>query len=144
MLEQVTQGEKETFAFAREFAKKLTPGDVVCLSGELGVGKTIFTKGVCDFFGVQDIVNSPTFTIVNEYDGADGMRIYHFDMYRIEDEDELVEIGFDDYLNQNAVCLIEWPEQAQNSLPAHRFTVTIARDLTAGDDRRRITVEEPY
>lgn len=139
----LTAGEAETFAFAKEFASRLAPGDVVCLSGDLGVGKTVFTKGVCDFFGVEDLVNSPTFTIVNEYSGKGGAVIYHFDMYRIDDEDELIEIGFDDYLNAGALCLIEWPEKTPDSLPTRRYTVTISRAQEAGDDARIITIEEP-
>ncbi len=142
MIERQTKSEAETFLFAYEFAKQLAPGDVVCLSGDLGVGKTIFTKGICEYFGVQDVVNSPTFTLVNEYQGEAGMLIYHFDMYRIEDEDELAEVGFDEYLAKDAICLIEWPEQIAGSLPKKRLTITITRDFDAGDDGRRITVEE--
>lgn len=142
MEQKLTTGEGGTFAFAYDFAARLAPGDVVCLSGGLGVGKTVFTKGVCAALGVEDIVNSPTFTIVNEYKGADGTDVYHFDMYRLEDEDELIEIGFDDYLNSGALCLIEWPEKIPGFLPARRYCVTLARSAEQGDDARIITVEE--
>lgn len=142
MEQKLTAGEDATFAFAYEFASRLAPGDVVCLSGGLGVGKTVFTKGVCAALGVEDVVNSPTFTIVNEYKAADGTDVYHFDMYRLEEEDELIEIGFDDYLNAEAICLIEWPENIPGFLPAHRYCVSLARCSGQDDDARMITVEE--
>lgn len=138
-----TNSEQETFLFAKEFASKLKPGDVICLSGDLGVGKTIFTKGVCEFFGVEDVVNSPTFTIVNEYESSSGTVLYHFDMYRLEEPEELIEIGFDDYLNSGAVCLIEWPENIANCLPPHCYRVSLLRCTEEGDDARIITIEEP-
>lgn len=144
MEKRITNGEEETFLFAKEFASRLKAGDVVCLSGDLGVGKTVFTKGICDFFGVRDIVNSPTFTIVNEYISLSGMNIYHFDMYRLEEQDELIEIGFDDYLNAEAICLIEWAENISGFLPVHRQQVTISRCAELGDDARMITLEELF
>lgn len=144
MKQYQTSGEKDTFLLAKQFASELKKGDVVCLSGDLGVGKTVFTKGVCDFFGVTEVVNSPTFTIVNEYTSADGTNIYHFDMYRLEEQDELIEIGFDDYLNEDAICLIEWPENVPDFLPKHCFRVTISRFAANGDDARMIMIEEPF
>ncbi len=138
----ITNSEAETFAFAKKFASGLSFGDVICLSGDLGVGKTIFTKGICDFFGVADIVNSPTFTLVNEYLADSGETIYHFDMYRIDDEDELVEIGFDDYINSGALTIIEWPEKIPYSLPKKRIAISIMRSDEGSDDTRIITVEE--
>lgn len=138
-----TKRERETFLCAKEFASKLKQGDVICLSGDLGVGKTIFTKGVCEFFGVEDVVNSPTFTIVNEYESSSGVVLYHFDMYRLEEPEELVEIGFDDYLNSGAVCLIEWPENISDCLPPRCYHVSLSRCAEEGDDARIITIEEP-
>lgn len=140
-MKKITNNEKETLSFAREFASTLSKGDVVCLSGDLGVGKTIFTKGICEYFKVNDIVNSPTFTIVNEYSSSDGETIYHFDMYRIDDEDELIEIGFNDYLNSGALCLIEWPEKVPSYIPKNCLKVSILRDNSLGDDARIIKVE---
>ena len=116
---------------AAEFAKHITPGAVICLRGEMGAGKTVFTNGLCRALGVTDYVTSPTFTVVNEYDG-EAFRVFHFDMYRIEDEDELLEIGCDEYLTSGGVCVIEWPQNVEGSLPAHRYEVEIVKtDINA-------------
>lgn len=117
----------DTEKIATEFAKCLKRGTVVCLYGEMGVGKTVFTNGLCRALGACEYATSPTFTVVNEYDGAD-FPVYHFDMYRIEDEDELIEIGFDEYLNAGGICIIEWPENIKNSLPKNCVNVKILRD----------------
>lgn len=121
-----SQSASQTKEIAAEIAKTLSPGTVVCLFGEMGVGKTVFTNGLCRALGVSDYVSSPTFTVVNEYDG-DGFSIYHFDMYRIEDEDELLEIGFEEYLNSGGICIIEWPENVKDSLPKKRIDIEILR-----------------
>ncbi len=142
MKKMITHSEQETLALAKEFARGLMPGDVVCLSGDLGAGKTVFTKGICRQLGVEEMVNSPTFTIVNEYSGANGSVIYHFDFYRLEEEEELLEIGFDDYLNSGAVCLMEWPEKISSFLPARRYCITIVRCSGEQADAREITIEE--
>ena len=117
----------DTEKIAAEFAKRLKRGAVVCLYGEMGVGKTVFTNGLCRALGACEYATSPTFTVVNEYDGAD-FPVYHFDTYRIEDEDELIEIGFDEYLSAGGVCIIEWPENIKNSLPKNCVNVKILRD----------------
>lgn len=123
---------------ATEIAKMISPGAVLCLRGEMGAGKTVFTTGLCRALGVQDYVTSPTFTVVNEYDGEDA-RVYHFDMYRIEDEDELLEIGFEEYLASGGICVIEWPQNVENALPKHRFEVEIAK---RSETERTITVQK--
>ncbi len=124
-----SESDSQTIKIAEGFAQTLSPGTVVCLFGEMGVGKTVFTNGLCRALGVSDYVSSPTFTVVNEYDGV-GFPIYHFDMYRIEDEDELLEIGFEEYLTSGGICIIEWPENVINSLPQKRIDIEILR----GDD----------
>lgn len=121
-----SESDSQTIKIAEGFAKTLLPGTVVCLFGEMGVGKTVFTNGLCRAMGVKEYVSSPTFTVVNEYDG-DGFPIYHFDMYRIEDEDELLEIGFEEYLNSGGICIIEWPENVKRSLPKKRIDIEILR-----------------
>ncbi len=136
----ITKSEKETFELAGDFAKNLDAGSVICLSGDLGAGKTVFAKGVCSALGVPEYISSPTFTIVNEYEGK--LRIFHFDMYRIEDEDELIEIGYDEYLASGGICIIEWPENIKNSLPKKRIEVSILRDLSVGDDVRKVIFKE--
>lgn len=127
MAEYKSHSAEDTSRIAAEFSKTLSPGDVVCLFGEMGVGKTVFTNGLCRALGACDYATSPTFTVVNEYDGAD-FPVYHFDMYRIEDEDELIELGFDEYLSSGGICIIEWPENIPNSLPKKRINVKILRD----------------
>ena len=134
-----SKSDSETQAFASDFAKILSPGTVVCLFGEMGVGKTVFTNGLCRALGACDYATSPTFTVVNEYDGGD-FPVYHFDMYRIEDEDELLELGFDEYLNAGGICIIEWPENIPNSLPNKFIRVEIARSTEYNS--RVITITE--
>lgn len=138
MAEYKSFSAEDTLSIAAEFSKSLLPGSVVCLYGEMGVGKTVFTNGLCRALGACDYATSPTFTVVNEYDGAD-FPVYHFDMYRIEDEDELIEIGFDEYLSSGGICIIEWPENIPNSLPKNRINVKLMR---AGDDARTIIIED--
>lgn len=138
--EVATHSAEETFELAEGIAKELKAGSVICLSGELGAGKTVFAKGLCSGLGVTDNVNSPTFTIVNEYDGR--LKVFHFDMYRIEDEYELVEIGYDEYLSSGGVCIIEWPSNISNSLPKKRLDINIKRMLSGGDDVRIIEITE--
>ncbi len=139
MQEFHSASDSETIKIAAEFAKTLHSGTVVCLFGEMGVGKTVFTNGLCRALGVKEYVTSPTFTVVNEYDGA-GFPIYHFDMYRLESEDELLEIGFDEYLNSGGVCIIEWPENVINSLPEKRIDVKISRGV--GYSERTIIIKD--
>ncbi|MBE7010396.1 MAG: tRNA (adenosine(37)-N6)-threonylcarbamoyltransferase complex ATPase subunit type 1 TsaE [Ruminococcaceae bacterium] len=134
----ITSGEEETRKIAEELAKTLKRGQTVCLRGDLGVGKTVFAKGLCAALGIEEHVSSPTFTLVNEYESSLGM-LYHFDLYRIEEEDELYEIGFLDFVNGNGIALIEWPERAETALPDERIEIYIMRE---GDNTRRITVEE--
>lgn len=137
----ITKSEKETYDLGFNMAKTQKEGSVICLRGDLGAGKTVFSKGLCEGLGVLECISSPTFTIVNEYEG-EKYPVFHFDMYRIEDEDELIEIGYDEYLMRGGVCIIEWPQNIQNSLPKVRTEILIERDLSMGDDVRKITVRE--
>ncbi len=131
-----TKSSEETEILAEKLKAHLKGGDVICLRGEMGVGKTVFTKGLCRALGVTDYVTSPTFTVVNEYDG-ETLRVFHFDMYRILDADELLEIGFDEYLNSGGICVIEWPQNVEKSLPKRRIEIEIKKD---GANERTITV----
>ena len=135
-----TNSEKETFDAGYALGQKAQPGDVYTLNGDLGVGKTVFTKGFAKGLGVQEEVSSPTFTIVQEYDDAD-VPLYHFDVYRIGDVEEMDEIGFEDYIYGQGVCLIEWANLIEEILPQNRTCITIEKDLEKGFDYRRITVE---
>lgn len=132
---------EDTWALGKSLGEKASPGDVVCLNGDLGVGKTVFTQGFAAGLGIQEPVNSPTFTIVQQYD--DGrLPLYHFDVYRIGDISEMDEVGYEDCFYGDGVTLIEWPSRIGEILPDHVISVTIEKDLEKGFDYRKITVEE--
>ena len=131
--------EKDTYEFAKKLAEGVQSGEIYCLSGDLGVGKTVFTKGFAAGIGITEPVSSPTFTIVQIYE--DGrMPLYHFDVYRIEDIEEMEEIGYEDCFFGEGVCLIEWAELIKEILPDHCRKILIEKDLSAGFDYRRITI----
>ena len=132
---------KETFEYGLSLGEKVLPGQVYCLSGDLGVGKTVFTQGIAKGLGIDEPVNSPTFTIVQEYqDGR--IPFYHFDVYRIGDVYEMDEIGYEDYIYGDGVCLIEWAELIDEILPENYTRIIIEKDLEKGFDYRKITVNE--
>lgn len=131
----VTHSPKETMALAERFAALLRPGDVVAYEGGMGAGKTVFTRGVARFFGVEDEVASPTFALVNEY-GQDPV-LAHFDLWRITDEDDLYSTGFFDYLDSGAILLVEWSGRAGDALPENCITVRIE----GTGDTRTITLK---
>ena len=134
-------GPDDTFRLAFQLGEQATEGMVICLTGDLGVGKTVFSQGFARGLGITDIVNSPTFTIVHEYE--DGrLPFYHFDVYRIEDPQEMEEIGFADMIYGGGVCLIEWAEQIADVLPEHYTQITIDKQLEKGFDYRCIKIEE--
>ncbi len=139
--------EAETIDHGEYFAAMLVRGDVVALDGDLGAGKTEFVKGICRYFNVEDLVTSPTFSIINLYDGTttdgDPMKIYHVDLYRIDSEAELANVGFDDMVfAHDAIKLIEWPTKAGRLLPSRRWDVMISSDPTI-EDRREIRITPP-
>lgn len=132
--------EKDTFELGRKIGEKAGPGQIYTLDGDLGVGKTVFTKGLAWGLGIREPVNSPTFTIVQEYrDGR--LPLYHFDVYRIEDPEEMEEIGYDDYFFGEGVCLIEWAEKIRELLPEQVIRITIEKQLEKGFDYRTIIIE---
>lgn len=132
--------EKETFQIAKELAGKAKAGDVYCLSGDLGVGKTIFTKGFAAGLGITEPVSSPTFTIVQIYEEG-RLPLYHFDVYRIEDIEEMEEIGYEDCFYGEGVCLIEWADLIKEILPENCKKITIEKNPEKGFDYRQITIE---
>ena len=135
-----TNSEKETYAFGLELGKKAHAGQVYTLVGDLGVGKTVFTKGLARGLDILEPVSSPTFTIVQLYEEG-RLPFYHFDVYRIGDIEEMEEIGYDDYFFGNGICLIEWAELIEEILPDNVISITIEKDLTQGFDYRKITVD---
>ena len=135
-----TENPEETFALGQKIGRATTPGQVYTLTGDLGVGKTVFTQGVASGLGITEPVNSPTFTIVQVYEEG-RLPFYHFDVYRIGDIEEMEEIGYDDYFFGEGICLIEWAELIEEILPENRISITIEKDLSRGFDYRRITIE---
>lgn len=130
----------DTFQIACQIGKEAERGQVVCLNGDLGVGKTLFSQGFAKGLEIEESVNSPTFTIVQQYDEG-RLPLYHFDVYRIEDPEEMEEVGFADMIYGDGVCLIEWAELISDILPEHYMQVTIEKNLDKGFDYRRILVE---
>ena len=138
-MEYLSHNEAETEALGARLAAVLSPGAVVAYRGGLGMGKTAFTRGLAKGLGYSGRVTSPTFTIVNEYEGG-RLPLFHFDMYRLEDDDALFDIGWEDYLDRGGICAVEWSEQVARAMPADTVYVTIAR--RPEDDRwRTITIE---
>ena len=136
-----TNSPEETFALGRQIGEQAEPGEVYTLIGDLGVGKTVFTQGLAVGLGIQDAVNSPTFTIVQVYE--DGrIPFYHFDVYRIGDVEEMDEVGYEDYVYGEGVSLIEWADHIEEILPEHYRRITIEKNPEKGFDYRKITIEE--
>ena len=136
-MEYLSHSAEETEAIGEALGRQLRGGSVVAYRGGLGMGKTAFTRGLARGLGCRGRVTSPTFTIVNEYNGT--TPLFHFDMYRLEDEDALFDIGWDDYLERGGVCAVEWSENVESALPADTVYVTIRRDENH-EDWRHITV----
>lgn len=138
MKKYITDSPSATRAVAAEFAKTLSPGSVVCMYGDLGAGKTAFAQGMAEGLGIDEPVTSPTFTIINEYEGT--LPLYHFDVYRIGDSAGMAETGFDEYIDGDGICVIEWAELIEDILPDDRINVTISRLPERGDDAREIII----
>jgi tRNA threonylcarbamoyladenosine biosynthesis protein TsaE len=136
-----TNGEKETWELGFALAREAKAGNVYTLTGDLGVGKTVFTKGFAAGLGITEPVSSPTFTIVLQYDSG-RLPFYHFDVYRIGDVEEMDEIGYEDCFYGEGVTMIEWAQLIQEILPPRRTKILIEKDLERGCDYRRITIEE--
>ena len=122
-----TRSPEETFQVGKSLGEKAYPGQVITLTGDLGVGKTVFTQGLAKGLGIEEPVNSPTFTIVQVYEGG-RLPFYHFDVYRIGDIEEMEEIGYDDYFFGEGVCLIEWAELIEELIPEGAISITIEKD----------------
>ena len=134
-----THDPEETFEVGRTIGMNAKPGQIYTLTGDLGVGKTVFTQGVAAGLGITEPVNSPTFTIIQEYkDGR--LPFYHFDVYRIGDIEEMDEIGYEDYFYGEGVCLVEWANLIEELMPEQTIWLTIEKDLEKGFDYRKITV----
>ena len=135
-----TKNAKETFQLGEKIGEKALPGQIYTLNGDLGVGKTVFTQGVASGLGIREPVNSPTFTILQEYEGG-RLPFYHFDVYRIGDIEEMEEIGYDDCFFGEGICLIEWTQLIEEILPENVISVTIEKNPAKEFDYRKITIE---
>lgn len=134
-----TNSAEETFELGRKLGEQALAGQIYTLSGDLGTGKTVFTQGFAKGLGIEEAVNSPTFTIVQIYDGG-RLPFYHFDVYRIGDIEEMEEIGYEDCFYGQGVSMVEWAELIQDLIPEHAIPVLIEKDLEKGFDYRKITV----
>lgn len=136
-----TYSAQETYDLGKKIGEQLSPGSVLTLVGDLGVGKTVFSQGLAEGLGITEPVNSPTFTIIQIYDGG-RLPFYHFDVYRIGDVSEMDEIGYEDYFWGDGVCLIEWANLIEEILPEHYTEITIEKNPEKGFDYRKITICE--
>ena len=139
MYETETFSEEETFTLAGRLAAAAQPGQVYALNGDLGAGKTVFAKGFAAGLGIDEPVSSPTFTLIHEYEGG-RLALYHFDVYRIGDPDEMYELGYEDYFYGSGVTLVEWACLIAELLPPDVITVTMERVPDAEPDHRRIRI----
>ena len=135
--EYITNGAAQTEALGQVLGKILTPGTVIAYTGDLGAGKTAFTRGLARGLDIPERITSPTFTIVNEYEGG-RLPLFHFDMYRLGSSDELFDIGWEDYLIRGGVCAVEWSENVDDVLDEDTIRIDIRRG--SSDDERRITI----
>ena len=134
-----TYGSEETYRLGEEMGRKAEPGDVYALTGDLGTGKTVFAQGFAKGLGISGYVNSPTFTILQVYEEG-RLPLYHFDVYRIEEPEEMEEIGYEDYFYGDGVALIEWAEIIEELLPEKAYRISVSKDSDKGDDYRKIEV----
>lgn len=140
MIETIeSRSAADTFAYGKALGRKAVPGEIYTLTGDLGVGKTVFTQGFAAGLGITEPVSSPTFTILQSY-GEGRLPLHHFDVYRIGDVEEMEEIGYEDCFYGEGVCLIEWADLVREILPEDCIRITIEKDLSKGFDYRRITI----
>ena len=134
-----TFSPEETFDIGVRLGQEAKAGEVITLYADLGCGKTVLAQGIAKGLGIDEYVNSPTFTIVQIYEGG-RLPLYHFDVYRIEDPEEMQEVGFDDYIFGQGVCMIEWAELIEDILPDHARRITIEKDPAKGENYRVIKI----
>jgi len=130
---------EETTKIGFQLGKLLNSGDIICLTGDLGTGKTHITKGIAKGLGINDTITSPTFNIVNQYDSG-RLKLNHFDVYRVSDPDEIYAIGFDDYIFSEAVSIIEWANYIEEILPKEYLHINISKDFSKGENFRKISI----
>jgi tRNA threonylcarbamoyladenosine biosynthesis protein TsaE len=139
MITSISKSEAETQKIGKDFANNLKPGSIAALFGELGSGKTQFIKGICKGLGVKEIVNSPTFIIINEYYTENFGKLYHFDLFRMKTTEEILNLGFEEYLSSNGILLIEWPELIENILPDNTIKIYLSH-MSNHENMREIKI----
>ncbi|MBU3156816.1 tRNA (adenosine(37)-N6)-threonylcarbamoyltransferase complex ATPase subunit type 1 TsaE [Clostridium estertheticum] len=138
-MEYIVTTVDETYKIGELIGSLVNSGDIICLIGDLGTGKTHLTKGIAKGLDIKDNITSPTFTIVNEYTGR--LKLYHFDVYRVNDPDEIEAIGFDEYIFSDGVSVIEWANYIEEIIPPNKLTITIEKLPELGDNYRKINME---
>jgi tRNA threonylcarbamoyladenosine biosynthesis protein TsaE len=138
-MEFIVTSVEETYKIGKLIGSLVNSGDIICLIGDLGTGKTQIAKGIASGLGIEDHITSPTFTIVNEYTGR--LKLYHFDVYRVNDPDEIAAIGFDEYIFSDAVSIIEWANYIEELIPPGNLTITVEKLIEFGDDYRKINIQ---
>jgi len=136
IFQYISNDEEETILLGEKIGELLEPGQIILLSGELGAGKTILVQGICNGLGVDEDVTSPTYTLINEYEGE--LTVYHMDLYRLEDEEDLYDVGVEDYLDTERIVLIEWPDLVYDLLPPDFVYIRL---VVLDDNTRKITIE---
>lgn len=139
MLEIIVHSVEETMSLGKKIGERAKSGDIICLMGDLGTGKTHITKGIAEGLGISDHITSPTFNIVNEYDGR--LKLYHFDVYRVNDPDEIAAIGFDEYIFGDGVSIIEWANYIEDLIPEESLKITIEKLPDQGENSRKISFD---
>jgi tRNA threonylcarbamoyladenosine biosynthesis protein TsaE len=139
MFEFIIDSVDSTIKLGKELGSRVNPGDILCLNGDLGAGKTHFSKGIALGLGIEDHITSPTFTIVNEYDGG-RLKLYHFDVYRVNDPDEIYAIGFDEYIFDKGVSIIEWSNYIEELIPEEYLSIEIKKLPEQGENFRKIVI----
>lgn len=132
-------GYEDTVSFAHDLAKDIKAGAVICLRGDLGAGKTAFVQGFARGLGIEEYITSPTFTIVNVYESGT-LPLYHFDVYRISNSDEMYEIGYEEYVYGDGISIIEWPQLIEDILPDTRYEINILKNMDIDENYREIEI----
>lgn len=130
---------EQTFELGKKLGQKALKGDIYCIKGDLGVGKTVFTKGVAAGLGIKEDITSPTFTIVNVYEGK--FTLYHFDVYRIGSIEQMEDIGYEEMFFGDGICIIEWAEIVKEIIPKEAIWIEVQKDFNKGEDYRKITIK---
>lgn len=137
-MEFIVDSVDKTLSLGKQLGKLVKSGDIICLNGDLGAGKTHLTKGIAEGLEIYDHITSPTFTIVNEYEGR--LKLYHFDVYRVNDPDEISAIGFDEYIFNDGVSVIEWSKYIEELIPENHLSITISKLPELGVNYRKIAL----